>query len=150
LSEFIVIKSSILDSLELFGNCAFSNVSVVVSHHLVEESFGLIGGGDIHAGVLDNINNGHTLIVELLFDLFLVGTESIVELGILWVLLDGTDGSNSGSLGTDLVLETNREEVSLFSGEVITLGFDNSLEVTDHIVESLGLLGNSSHENVFF
>jgi len=90
------------------------------------------------------------LVVELTFDLFLVGGQGFVELRIFWVLLDGADGSNGGSLGTDLVLETNREEVSLFGGEVVTLRFDNFLEVMDHIVKSLGLLGNSGHENVLF
>jgi len=100
--------------------------------------------------LLDDVDDGHALIVEFSFDLLLVSGEAIVEFGVLWVLLNSTDGSNSGSLGADLVLETNREEVSLLSGEVITLRFDNSLEVIDHIVESLGLLGNSGHENVLF
>jgi hypothetical protein len=146
----IVLKSSGLDSFDFIGIGALSNVSVVISHHLVEESFGLIGGGNTHAGVLDDVDDRDALVVKLLLDLLLVSTEAIVEFGVFWVLLDGTDGSNSGSLGANLVLETNREEVSLFSGEVFILGFDNSLEVFDHIVKSLGLLGNSGHENILF
>jgi pantoate kinase len=69
---------------------------------------------------------------------------------VLWILLDGADGSNSGSLGADLVLESNREEVSFLGGEVLILVLDNLLKVVNHIVESLGLLGNSGHKNVFF
>jgi hypothetical protein len=49
-----------------------------------------------------------------------------------------------------LVLEPNGEEISFFGGEVFTFGLDNLLEIMNHIVESLGLLGNSGHENVFF
>ena len=49
-----------------------------------------------------------------------------------------------------MVFETNREEVSLLSGEVLRLGLNDLLKVVDHIVESLGLLGDSGHKNVFF
>ena len=90
------------------------------------------------------------MVVEFLLNLFLVSTKAIVEFRVFWVLLNSTDGSNSGSLGANLVLETNREEVSLFGGEVLVLRFDNGLEVFDHIVKSLGLLGNSGHENILF
>jgi len=90
------------------------------------------------------------LVVEFLLNLGLVRAKSIIEFRVFWVLLDGTDGSDGSSLGTNLVLETNREEVSLFGGEVLVLRLDNLLEIVDHIVKSLGLLGNSGHENVFF
>ena len=146
----IVLKSTGLDSFDFISIGALGNVSVVISHHLVEERFGLIGDGNTHAGLLDNINNGEALVVEFLLNLVLVLAKSIIEFRIFWVLLNGTDGSNSSSLGANLVLETNREEVSLFGGEVLILRFDNSLEVFDHIVKSLGLLGNSGHEKVFF
>jgi len=90
------------------------------------------------------------LIVKLLLDLLLVLAKGIVELGVFWVLLDGTDGSNGSSLGTNLVLESNGEKVSLFGSEIVVFAFDNGNEVLDHIVESLGLLGNSGHENILF
>ena len=150
LGKLIVLEGSVLDGVELITFGALSNVSVVVTDHLVEESFGLIGSGNTHARVLDDINDRDALVVKLLLDLLFVGTESIIEFGVFWVLFDGGDGSNGGSLGSDLVLESNGEEVSLFSGEILDLGFDNSLEVFDHIVKSLGLLGNSGHENVLF
>jgi hypothetical protein len=104
----------------------------------------------LHAVALDDIDDLDALVVQLLFDLLLVFPESVVELGVLWVLLDSGDGPDSGSLRADLVLEANGKQVSLFGSEVFVLSFDNSLEVLDHIVKSLGLLGNSGHENVFF
>ena len=49
LGQLIVLKSTGLDSFDFIGIGALGNVSVVISHHLVEESFGLIGGGNSHA-----------------------------------------------------------------------------------------------------
>ena len=149
-SGLIVLKSTVLNGIELITLGALGDVSVVITHHLEEESFSLISSGDSHAGVLDDVDDRDALVVKLLLDLLLVLTEAIVEFGVFWVLLNSTDGSDSGSLGANLVFETNRKEVSLFGGEILTLGFDNNLEVLDHIVESLGLLGNSGHENVLF
>ena len=48
-SFLIVVKGSIFDDIKLITLGALSNVSVVISDHFVEESFGLIGGGNIHA-----------------------------------------------------------------------------------------------------
>ena len=150
LSELVVLKGTVLDTFELIGLGALGNVSVVVSDHFVEECLGLIGGGDIHALLLDNINDIDALIVKLLLNLLLVGRETVVELLVLGVLLDGTNGSNGGSLRANLVLEANGKEVSLLSGEVLILGLNNFLQVEDHVVESLGLLSDSGHKNVFF
>jgi len=85
-----------------------------------------------------------------LLDLLLVLSESCVELLVLWVLLDGTDSSNGGSLGADLVLETDGKQVSLLSGEVLCLGSNDFLKEFNHIAELLSLLGDSSHENMLF
>ena len=49
LGKLIVLEGSVLDGVELITLGALSNVSVVVTDHLVEESFGLIGGGNSHA-----------------------------------------------------------------------------------------------------
>jgi hypothetical protein len=150
LSKSVVFKGTILDGIKLITLSALGNVSVVVTHHLVEEGFGLVSGGNFHALGLDDLNNGDTLVVKFLFDFLLVASKSLVELGVFWVLLDGANGSNSCSLGANLVLETNRQKVSFFSGEVFVLALNNFLEVLDHVVKSLGLLGNSSHKNIFF
>ena len=68
----IVVKSSILDGIELITLGALSNVSVVISDHFVEEGFGLIGGGNTHALSLNDINDRDALVVELLFDFLFV------------------------------------------------------------------------------
>jgi hypothetical protein len=100
--------------------------------------------------VLDNLNDTHALGVELLFNLLLVNGETLVELLVLGVLLNCADGSNGGSLGSDLVLESNRQKVSFLSCEVLILEPNDLLEVGDHIVKPFGLLGDSGHENTFF
>ena len=66
------------------------------------------------------------------------------------VLLNGADSSDSSSLGANLVLETNRKQVPLLSREILFLALDDLIEIVDHVIKSFGLLGNSSHENVFF
>ena len=150
LGKLVVLEGAIFNCVELVLIGALGNVSVVVTNHLVEEGLGLIGGGNLHALVLDDVDDGDALVVKLTLNLLLVGFKSVVELLVLWVLLDGTNGSNGGSLGSDLVLETNGKEVSLLGGEVLVLVLDNLLKVEDHIVESFSLLGDSGHENIFF
>ena len=150
LSELIVLKSSILDCIKFVSLGTFSNVSVVVTHHLVEESFSLVCCSNSNALTLDDFNNREALVVELALNFSFVNFKSIIELWVFWILLDGTDSSNSSSLRSNLVLKSNRKEVSFFSCEVFTFVLDNFLKILDHIVESLGLLGNSGHENVLF
>ena len=98
LSELVVLKGTGLDNLELVSVCALGNVSVVVTHHLVEESFGLVGGSDLHAGLLDGFDDLDALVVQLLVDPLLVISKDGHELGVLWVLLDGGDGPDGSSL----------------------------------------------------
>jgi len=150
LSKLIVFEGSILDSLELITLGALSNISIVVTNHLVEECFGLIGLSNGEAGALDDLNDGNALVIEFTLNLFLVTGKGFIEFRVFWVLLNGADGSDGCSLRADLVLETNGEKVSLFSSEIVRLAFDNFLEETDHVVKSLGLFGNSGHENVLF
>jgi hypothetical protein len=71
---------------------------------------------------------------------------------VLGVLLDGTNGSNCTSVGSNLVLESDGKKVSLVDGKVIrpTLGRDGLLKETNHIIEFLGLLGNSGQKDFFF
>jgi hypothetical protein len=107
LCKLVVLESTVLNNVKLGVFCALCNISVVVTNHLIEEGFGFISGSNFHAFILDDFNNGDTLVVKLTFDLGLVFGESIVEFGVLWVLLDCTNGSNSSSLGANLVLESN-------------------------------------------
>jgi hypothetical protein len=150
LGELIVLEGSTFDGLELIRSGTLSNVSVVISNHLVEEGLGFVGAGNLHALIHNDINDSDALFIELSFDLFLVSTKAILELDVLWILLNGTDGPDSSSLGSNLVLEANRQQVSLLSGEILLFALHNLLEVIHHIVESFGLFSDSSHENVFF
>jgi hypothetical protein len=75
----IVFKSTILDGIKLITFGALSNVSVIVSNHFVEESFGFISLSLFHALTLDDINNLDALVVELLFNGIFVLRESAVE-----------------------------------------------------------------------
>ena len=46
------------------------------------------------------------------------------------------------------VLEADREQVALVNSEVLAgLGIDGILKETNHVLETLSLLGNSSQEN---
>ena len=60
---FISFKRSILNLIKSGFSGRFSNVSVVVSDHLLEECFRLILGGEFDTLVLDSINDLHALIV---------------------------------------------------------------------------------------
>ena len=150
LGKLVILKSTILDLFQFVGIGAFGNVPIVVSNHLIEEGLGLIGGGDLHAFFFDVFDDRHALFIKFTFDLFLVTLEGFVELLVLWILLNGANSPNGGSLGSDLVLESNRKQVSFLSSEIFLLGLDDLVEIEDHVVKSLSLLGNSGHENVFF
>ena len=148
--QLIILQCTVLDALKLIWGGAFSHVSVVVSNHLVEECLGLVGGGLLHAALFDSLDYVHALIIELSFDFLFVSREGLAEIGVLRILLDCGDGPDGGSLGSNLVFKSNREQVSLLGGEILRLLLGDPVQVVDHIVESLSLLGDSSHENVFF
>ena len=73
LGELVVLKGTVLDSVELISLSALSNVSVVITDHLVEEGLGLISASNTHARALDDVDNVDTLLIKLLLDLGLVG-----------------------------------------------------------------------------
>jgi hypothetical protein len=151
LSSLVALVGASLDLLELVALGGLGNISVVVTDHLLEEGLGLVVLSELHAVVLDDVHDADALLVELVLNLVLVHLQGVVEFGILGVLLNGTDGADGTTLGTDEVLEANREEVALVDGEVlIVLGLDGLLEELDHVLKSLSLLGNSSEENFFF
>ena len=103
----VVLEGSVLNSLELISLGVFSNVSVVVTHHLLEEGLGLISRCNSEAGILDVLHDLVALVEKLLLNLLLVLLESTAVLGILGVLLNGRDGPDGSSLGSDLVLEAD-------------------------------------------
>jgi len=103
----VAFEGSLLDSLELVLRCGLSNVSVVVSDHLLEEGLRLVLSGKLDALALYCRHNLDAFVVQLLLDLLLVGAERFTELLVFWILFDGTDGTDGTSLGSNEVLEAN-------------------------------------------
>ena len=150
-SLLVALLSTLLDGVEVVALGGLRNISVVVTDHLLEEGLGLVVRGELEAVVTNDTNNSKANVVKLLFDLLLVGLESATKLGVLGVLLDGTDGADGATLGADEVLETDGKKVALINGEVFAgLGLNGRLKEVDHILKSLSLLGNSSEENLLF
>jgi len=141
-------ERALLDFFKLVAFGVLGDVAVVVADHLDEESLGFTVAGLGQHLVLDDVDDAVTVTNKLLFNLVLVGGESLAELGVLRVLLDGSDGAASGALGGDQVLEGDGDEVALVGGDISALDVEDSLEVGHHVVEAFGLLGDASEEDV--
>ena len=118
---FIVsLECLLLHRFKLVGFSIFSNVAIVVTDHLNEESFGLSTARFAQHFLLDHVNNFLAVSSQLFFDLRFVARKSIRKLGILGVLLDGGNRAASSALGTDEVLESNGQEVALIRCDIST------------------------------
>ena len=149
-SLFISLLSLTLDLLKLHLLSVLSDVSVVVTDHLDEESLGLLSAVSVQDTGVDHINDLLAVLHELLLDLLLVGEESSVELAVLGVLLDGRDGTAGSAFARDKVLEGDGEEVALVRVDGAALDNKDLLEEVDHVLESLSLLSNTGKEYLFF
>ena len=149
-SLFISLLSLTLDFLKLDLLGVLSDVSVVVTDHLDEESLGLLSAVSVQDTGVDHINDLLAVLHELLLDLLLVGEESSVELAVLGVLLDGRDGTAGSAFARDKVLEGDGEEVALVRVDGAALDNKDLLEEVDHVLESLSLLSNTGKEYLFF
>ena len=146
----VSLESLLLDLLELGVLGALSDVAVVIADHLDEESLGLILAGRAeHLGV-DDVDDVLAVSLELGLNGALVGGKSASELGVLRVLLDGGNGSASSAFAGDEVLEGDREEVALIGVDRSVLLIEDLGEEVNHVVEALGLLGDTGEENVLF
>ena len=129
----------------------FSNISVVVSNHLIEESFGFIILSKSHAIVLNNIDNFCAIIVKFSLDLLLVSTQCVSKLLILGVLLNGANGPDRTSLWSNQIFEPYRKQISLINGKIFSSLLLNSFfQESDHVFKSLSLFCNSGKEYLFF
>ena len=149
-SLFISLLSLTLDFLKLDLLGVLSDVSVVVTDHLDEESLGLLSAVSVQDTGVDHINDLLAVLHELLLDLLLVGEESSVELAVLGVLLDGRDGTAGSAFARDKVLEGDGEEVALVGVDGAALDNKDLLEEVDHVLKSLSLLSNTGKEYLFF
>ena len=143
-------KGSLLDLLEVISLGVLSDVAVVVTDHLDEESLGLAVTGLGEDLVVDHVDDSLAIILEFRLNTVLVSGKGVTEFGVLGVLLDGSNSAASGSLGRDEVLEGDGEEVSLIGGDIGSLLSKDVLELVNHIFEALSLLSDSGEENVFF
>lgn len=128
-----------------------SDVSVVVTLHLEEEDLSLGGAGVLDEVVGEQVEDVAAVKVELSLDFLLLGDEQVKvsgSLGLL-LLLDGGDGSPGGSARANSVLVGDGEKVAFLDGKLLTR-LDDLLHGFEHILESLGLLGNLGEVDVFF
>jgi len=142
-------ECGLLDLLKLGALCVLGDVAVVVADHLDEESLGLTIAGLGQHLVLDDVDDAVAVTDQLLLDGVLVSGEGLAELGVLRVLLDGGNSAASGALGRDQVLESDRNEVALVRADISAFDVEDRLEVSHHVVEALGLLSDTSEEDVF-
>ena len=140
----------LLDLFKLGVLGVLSDVAVVVTDHLHEESLGLVSAFGLEDAVVDHVNDLLAVSLKLLLDLRFVLEKCSVELGVLRVLLDGGDGAAGGTLAADEVLEGDREKVALIGVDGATFGDEDLLKEVNHIFEALGLLSNSGEENFLF
>ena len=94
-------KGLLLDLFEIVTLGVLSNVTVVVSDHLDEKGLGLTIARLAQNLGVDHVNNFLAVTLELALNTGFVGLEGISKLCVLGVLLNGSDGSASGSLGRD-------------------------------------------------
>ena len=128
-----------------------SNVSVVVTLHLEVEDGGVgVVGGAGDQSLVEDLEDVVAELVKLGLDLALVVSQKREILGSLGLLLglDGGKGSPGGSSGSDGVFVGDGKKVSLLDAELL-LKESDLFHVFEHVLESLGLLTDFSHEDKF-
>jgi hypothetical protein len=149
-SLIVGLEGVLLDRLHKGTLCVLCDVAVVVTDHLDEEGLGLTVARLSEHLVVDGVNNVLAVLVELTFNGGFVASECISIFGVLGILLDGGNSAACGSLGTDKVLESDGEEVTLIGGDLSTLSVEDLSEEVNHVFEALGLLSDTGEENVLF
>ena len=147
-SLLVSLESILLDLLELVALGVLGDIAVVISNHLDEEGLWLtvaLLGEDVG---LDHADDLLAVSGQLVLDAGLVLGEVLGELGVLGVLLNGGNGSAGSAFAGDEVLEGHGEKVALVGRDALALGVEHSGEVLNHVLEALGLLGNTGEENV--
>ena len=110
---FISLESLLLDCFKLGSLCIFSDVAIVVTHHLYKEGsrFSLtVLGQDF---LVDHVNNVLAVLGKLLLNIRLVLGQLSRELRVLGVLLNSSNSAAGSTLGANQVLESDREEIAL-------------------------------------
>jgi len=146
----VCFESILLDCLKLGTLCVLSDVAVVVADHLYEEGLGFTVAWFAKDFLVDHVNNLLAVGGKFLFDFVLVGSKCAGKLGVLGVLLNSSNGSAGSTLGTNQVLESDREEIAFIGGDIGTLDIENFRKEVNHVLEAFCLFSNTSQENLFF
>jgi hypothetical protein len=149
-SLIVGLEGVLLDFLHEGTFGVLSDVAVVVTDHLDEESLGLTVARFGENLFVDHVNDTLAVSSQLVLDLGLVVAKSRGILGVLGVLLNGGNSAASGSLWADEVLKSHWEEIALIGGDFSTFSVKDEGEEVDHVFEALCLFGNTCKENVFF
>ena len=123
-----------------------SEVTVVVTLHLVVEHLGLIRGRVGDEVVLNDKQDVLTDAFQLNLDGALV-VHDLREFVRFALGLDGRHHSPGRTAGTDYVLVSHREQVSLLHSELVGLA-RHVLHVRHHLIKALSLLGQLGHEHI--
>ena len=99
---FVVgLERVLLDGLKLASLGVLSDVAIVVTDHLDEEGLGFTVASLGQDLGLDHVDNLLAVLGKFFFDFVLVASEGLRELGVLGVLLDGSNCAASSTLRTD-------------------------------------------------
>lgn len=122
-------------TLAAVANGELSQVTVVVTLHLVVKDLGLAGLGGLDEVLVQDLQDVVADLGKLGLDLLAVlldqGNLALVALGLL-LLLDRGDDTPRGTAGTNDVLVGDGQEIPLLNGE-LNVGRGNDLHVLDHL-----------------
>lgn len=122
-------------TLAAVANGELSQVTVVVTLHLVVEDLGLAGLSGLDEVVVQDLQDVVADLGQLSLDLLAVlldqGNLALVALGLL-LLLDRGNNAPRGTAGTNDVLVGDGQEIPLLNGE-LNIGRGNDLHVLDHL-----------------
>lgn len=141
----------LVTSLLVFGSWGvFRNVSVIVSFHFVVEDLGFWVGGLGQELVINKFEDLIAVFVQFALNF---GFVTFQKVEVLWLflllfLLNWTESSPCCSPGTNGVLIGNWQKIPLFNGQ-ISISTHNFIHSLKHILESLGLLCDLGHVQVF-
>lgn len=129
------LQRGIGSTLTAVADGELSQVTVVVTLHLVVEDLGLAALSRLDEVLVQNLKDVITDLGQLSFDLLAVLLDqsdlALVALG-LFLLLDRSDDSPRSTAGTNDVLVGDGQEIPLFNGELDVVR-GNDLHVLNHL-----------------
>lgn len=147
-SSLVGLERGIGSTLAAVTDGELSQVTVVVTLHLVVEDLGLAALGGLDEVLVQNLEDVVTDLGQLGLNLLAVLLDQsdlrLVAFGLL-LLLDRGDNSPRSTAGTDDVLVGNRQQIPLLNGE-LHISRGNDLHVLDHLCIALSIAGTRTME----